>query len=85
MCTNGGFDCEECEIDVVCPGNQKYQLNSTQCGTTCSTYDRRDECPDETYPGCGCPDQHLLNMEVKNLHGYMAINIYLSDIKLVLL
>ena len=43
-----------------------YRTNHSKCGTTCSSYDRRDECEDDNmmFEGCGCDDGLVLNFDV---------------------
>ena len=55
-CTDGQWHCgdDACAVAVRCSGTQVYK-KFNRCASTCSTYLKREDCPDTTVDGCACP------------------------------
>ena len=69
-CTDGMWDCgdTECSENVQCPNNQVYRHDMTTCDKSCMSINDAHTCDADVMlamSGCGCPDNLLLNPDVR--------------------
>lgn len=67
-CAEGAWDCgdQDCKTSVSCPNNQVYLEKFQRCGSTCSTYSKKEFCnPNEAFvDGCTCEEGQVLDQNV---------------------
>ena len=49
-----GIVLDLCELNI-CVTNILYCTSNYSCGSTCSTYKKKADCPDVQLEGCSCP------------------------------
>lgn len=79
ICANGTWDCGniDCAKKVVCPHNQVFRRNITNCGATCDSLDLPGEyCKKDEllFDGCGCPSGMVMLSNVSLFVAYWLSN-----------